>query len=152
MPGETALEDHAEPDAGSQYQRRWVSFRDANGIGWLRDLDDGRLMREGACRLACVCEADGYWRASSIATCARPSGGGKARAAETKLGRCALRRRRRRKRFEQRPRKARARVPYLDRREPVGGPVVLAQPAGNPLAHDIVGPPVGTQTMSALAS
>ncbi len=62
MPGETALEDFADPDQGSQYLRRWVSFRDSNGVGWLRDLSDGRLMREGGLRARYRLRAGWIWR------------------------------------------------------------------------------------------
>jgi hypothetical protein len=50
MPGETAVWDADDPEANSQYQRRWVYFRDANGVGWLRDLSDGRLLKAGSLR------------------------------------------------------------------------------------------------------
>ena len=62
MPGETALEDYADPEAGSQYQRRWACFRDANGVGWLRDLADGRLMRDGSLRTRLRLRSGSLWQ------------------------------------------------------------------------------------------
>jgi hypothetical protein len=50
MPGESAVHDFADPDRGEQFQRRWVHFRDSNGVGWLRDLADGQLLRTGSPR------------------------------------------------------------------------------------------------------
>ncbi len=51
MPGERAVWDFADPDAGPQFQRRWVHFRDSNGVTWLRDISDGRLMTAGSLRV-----------------------------------------------------------------------------------------------------
>jgi hypothetical protein len=59
------------------------------------------------------------------------------------LSSCAVWRRWRWKRFEQRPGKPSARVPHLDRHELVGRSAVLAQSPRHPLAHDIIGLPGG---------
>lgn len=45
MPGESAVQEFADAEKGSQYQHRWVHFRDSNGVRWVRDLADGDLMR-----------------------------------------------------------------------------------------------------------
>jgi hypothetical protein len=55
MPGESAIQEFADPnmdestegDPATQYQHRWVYFRDSNGIEWVRDLADGKLLRGG---------------------------------------------------------------------------------------------------------
>jgi len=51
MPGEVAMRDMTPltPDA-AQYCRRWATFRDVNGVSWLRDLSDGRLLKAGSLR------------------------------------------------------------------------------------------------------
>jgi hypothetical protein len=50
MPGESAVQEFADAEKGSQYQHRWVHFRDSNGVRWVRDLADGDLMRAGGLR------------------------------------------------------------------------------------------------------
>jgi hypothetical protein len=50
MPGETAtraLLGNLEDPATGPYVRAWISFRDAGGTEWLRDLETGRLMKAG---------------------------------------------------------------------------------------------------------
>lgn len=61
MPGETAVRDMVSRKPAAQYYRRWVTFRDVNGIGWLRDLSDGQLLKAGSLR-ATLRLRRGWWR------------------------------------------------------------------------------------------
>ena len=51
MPGEMATDQiESTPREPVQYYRRWIVFRDSNGVDWCRDLRDGRLLKRSSMR------------------------------------------------------------------------------------------------------
>jgi hypothetical protein len=62
MPGEVGVVGmHGAQKEPPQYYRRWVAFRDVNGLIWCRDLSDGRLMKKSGVR-AQLRFRRGLWR------------------------------------------------------------------------------------------